>query len=69
MHAYYLGKKVLDNVQIGLTQTSRGKAMEVLHHVGLAAKAKDYPSTLSGGTKTTGCPGLVRWSVIPVYCY
>ncbi len=44
-------KKVLDNVQIGLTQTSRGKAMEVLHHVGLAAKAKDYPSTLSGGQK------------------
>jgi sulfonate transport system ATP-binding protein len=44
-------KKVLDNVQIGLAQAVRGKAVEVLHQVGLAPKAKDYPSTLSGGQK------------------
>ena len=44
-------QKVLDNVRLGLTKDSRSKAMEVLHHVGLAAKAKEYPSTLSGGQK------------------
>jgi len=44
-------QKVLDNVRLGLAKDSRSKAMEVLHHVGLAAKAKEYPSTLSGGQK------------------
>jgi sulfonate transport system ATP-binding protein len=44
-------QKVLDNVRLGLTKDSRSKAMEVLHHVGLAPKAKEYPSTLSGGQK------------------
>ena len=44
-------QKVIDNVRLGLSKDSRSKAMEVLHHVGLAAKAKEYPSTLSGGQK------------------
>lgn len=44
-------KKVLNNVQIGLSKHSRSKAMEILHQVGLPAKAKDYPATLSGGQK------------------
>lgn len=44
-------QKVLDNVRLGLPKDSRAKAMEVLHHVGLGAKANDFPATLSGGQK------------------
>jgi sulfonate transport system ATP-binding protein len=44
-------QKVLDNVRLGLPKDSRAKAMEVLHHVGLSAKANEFPSTLSGGQK------------------
>jgi sulfonate transport system ATP-binding protein len=44
-------QKVLDNVRLGLPKDSRSKAMEVLHQVGLATKAKEFPYTLSGGQK------------------
>lgn len=44
-------KRVLDNVQLGLPKNIRSKAMEVLIHVGLAAKSHNYPATISGGQK------------------
>jgi sulfonate transport system ATP-binding protein len=44
-------QKVLDNVRLGLPKDARAKAHQVLHEVGLGAKANEFPSTLSGGQK------------------
>lgn len=42
---------VVDNVQLGLGKTGKGKALEALNHVGLESRAKDWPSVLSGGQR------------------
>ncbi|SDX80629.1 ATP-binding cassette domain-containing protein [Paenibacillus sp. CF384] len=44
-------KTVLDNVRIGVPGGDRGKAMDALELVGLADRAKEWPSVLSGGQK------------------
>ncbi|MEG4280428.1 ATP-binding cassette domain-containing protein [Microcoleus sp. MON1_C1] len=47
-------QKVLANVQLGLLnakENTRYKAMQVLHAVGLAERASDWPAVLSGGQK------------------
>ncbi|GER66798.1 aliphatic sulfonates import ATP-binding protein SsuB 1 [Weizmannia acidilactici] len=44
-------KKVIDNIDLGLTGGFKDKAMEALRSVGLEDKAKHYPQFLSGGQK------------------
>ncbi|MBP3962645.1 ATP-binding cassette domain-containing protein [Paenibacillus lignilyticus] len=44
-------KSVLDNVRIGVPGGDRGKALDALELVGLADRAKEWPSVLSGGQK------------------
>jgi len=44
-------KSVLDNVRIGVPGGDRGKALEALELVGLADRAREWPSVLSGGQK------------------
>ena len=47
-------QKVLANVQLGLVnakESTRYKAMQVLHAVGLGDRASDWPAVLSGGQK------------------
>lgn len=43
--------KVIDNVAIGLKKEDRYKAEIALNHVGLGARANEWPSVLSGGQK------------------
>ncbi|MBO7744337.1 ATP-binding cassette domain-containing protein [Paenibacillus sp. MWE-103] len=44
-------KTVLDNVRIGAEGGDRGQALEALELVGLADRAKEWPSVLSGGQR------------------
>lgn len=44
-------KRVIDNVGLGLKGDWRGRAREALDAVGLADRARDWPSSLSGGQK------------------
>jgi sulfonate transport system ATP-binding protein len=44
-------KRVLDNVGIGQTGKWQDRALEALSHVGLDARARDWPSVLSGGQR------------------
>lgn len=44
-------KRVLANVSLGLEQQRRVDADDVLRQVGLAERAKDWPSALSGGQR------------------
>lgn len=44
-------KSVLDNVTIGAPGGDRSKALEALELVGLADRAKEWPSVLSGGQR------------------
>lgn len=44
-------KKVLDNVCLGLCKERKDRALAALQHVGLEAKADEWPSVLSGGQR------------------
>ncbi|MBM7566085.1 ATP-binding cassette domain-containing protein [Paenibacillus sacheonensis] len=44
-------KSVLDNVRIGVEGGDRSQALEALELVGLADRAKEWPSVLSGGQR------------------
>jgi len=44
-------RSVLQNVGLGLRDPDPRRGLEVLAQVGLADRAKDYPSTLSGGQR------------------
>jgi sulfonate transport system ATP-binding protein len=44
-------RRVLDNVTLGLTNDRRPEAQAALEEVGLAERAKDWPSILSGGQR------------------
>ncbi|REE90663.1 sulfonate transport system ATP-binding protein [Paenibacillus taihuensis] len=44
-------KSVLDNVRIGVPGGDRSKALDALELVGLADRAKEWPSVLSGGQR------------------
>lgn len=44
-------KTVLDNVALGLKRGGRHRAMWALQQVGLAGRAKDWPTVLSGGQR------------------
>lgn len=44
-------KSVLDNVRIGAPGGDRAKALDALELVGLADRAKEWPSVLSGGQR------------------
>jgi sulfonate transport system ATP-binding protein len=44
-------RRVLDNVGIGRRGDWKPAAMEALHQVGLASRARDWPAVLSGGQR------------------
>jgi len=44
-------KRVLDNVLLGLPEAARTRGEEVLDHVGLAERAREWPARLSGGQR------------------
>lgn len=44
-------KRVIDNVALGLPQSQRAAAAEVLDRVGLADRENDWPARLSGGQR------------------
>lgn len=44
-------KRVLDNVCLGLSKQERARGEQVLAQVGLAERARDFPSILSGGQR------------------
>lgn len=44
-------KRVVDNVALGLPQSQREKAAQVLAQVGLQERAQDWPARLSGGQR------------------
>ncbi|QNN58269.1 ATP-binding cassette domain-containing protein [Diaphorobacter ruginosibacter] len=44
-------KRVLDNVLLGLPEAARTRGEEVLGHVGLAERAREWPARLSGGQR------------------
>ncbi len=44
-------RRVLDNVLLGLPDTSRPRGEEVLAQVGLAERAREWPARLSGGQR------------------
>ncbi len=44
-------KRVLDNVALGLPPTRHAHARDVLAHVGLAERAREWPAVLSGGQR------------------
>jgi len=44
-------QRVLDNVSLGLGKEGKDRALEALKHVGLEAKANEWPSVLSGGQR------------------
>ena len=44
-------RRVLDNVMLGLPDTSRPRGEEVLAQVGLAERAREWPARLSGGQR------------------
>ncbi|MDR2334975.1 MAG: ATP-binding cassette domain-containing protein [Burkholderiaceae bacterium] len=44
-------KRVLDNVLLGLPESARTRGEEVLGHVGLAERAREWPARLSGGQR------------------
>ncbi len=44
-------RSVLQNVQLGLTEAQLPQAEQLLHKVGLSAKAKQWPTQLSGGQR------------------
>lgn len=44
-------KRVLANVSLGLDKPQQAQAEDVLRQVGLAERAKDWPSALSGGQR------------------
>ncbi|MGZ5077896.1 MAG: ATP-binding cassette domain-containing protein [Methylobacter sp.] len=44
-------QRVLDNVRLGLGKEGKDRALEALKHVGLEAKANEWPSVLSGGQR------------------
>lgn len=44
-------KRVLDNVCLGLCKARKDRALQALKHIGLEAKAHEWPSVLSGGQR------------------
>ena len=44
-------RNVLDNINLGLTDTARECAIEILGEVGLAERAEEWPARLSGGQR------------------
>ncbi len=44
-------KRVIDNVTLGLPPEAKQRALDILGEVGLADRARDWPSILSGGQR------------------